>query len=39
MAHQALEESLSREEETTINRQEKKTPQKKEMSQEADYLI
>lgn len=39
MAHQALEENLSHEKETTINRWEKETPQKKEVSQEADYLI
>lgn len=29
MAHQALEESLSHEKETTINRREKETPQRK----------
>lgn len=39
MAHQATEESLSHETETAINRRERETPQKKEMSQEADYLI
>lgn len=35
MADEALEESLSRAKETTINRQEKETPRKKKTSQDA----